>query len=220
MKSKKLTSFKTLNVMNHVPDHLNDFHHLGPIVVNNNKSNSNTNANTRDLNNKKFTYKSFKKELEEHDKSIIPYTNISSDLGKYLDEPTPNFYEAIHVFEHQRDLLSENLYYMYKDYQNYEYMFDELKKEKLDNLDKTSKMIKYLMIRLRDEMTFEADDISKEMSKMDKDCKETRNINSKCSDLISDFNTRLDKIEKKMGIVVYERRLNEIQDKTEYNIEN
>lgn len=211
MKSKKLSSFKTLNVMNHVTDHLIDCHHLGPINLNN--------SNNQDKQIKKVTYKSFKKDLEDNNNSSIPYTNISSDLGKYLDDPTPNFYEALHVFEHQRDLLSENLYYIYKDYQNYEYMFDDLKKEKLDALDNTSKMLKYLMLRLKDEMTFEADDIAKEMTKMDKECKETRNGNQISNDIINDYNLRLDKIEKKMGIVVNERRLNEFHEKTDF-IEN
>lgn len=208
MKSTKQQSFQTVNIVSKIQD--NDslsVHHLGPIKKDTNMLHINKLSSKTKLNSKNEINMI---NMNDNNKKVyIEHTNITPDLGKYLDTPTPDFHGATRVLEHQRDLLSENLYYMYKDFQNYSDIFNQLKDDNLEMYKKLEKSLKYAIMKIGENENQEERVLAEEVKAMEDINRDIRNINYDSYEMIADYNSRLDRIEKKLGIVVYDRRLKE-----------
>ena len=134
---------------------------------------------------------------------------VSSGLGKYLDNPSPDFWSAYFYLEDKQKKLSEELYYSLRDYTNYEYDFIDIKKEFLKDIKSISNQYTYQAHGLIEEIRKENKKVYNTIENLNQTLlkvrKQTVEEELKCQILDERFNI----LEDKLGVSIYKKRVYE-----------
>lgn len=187
-------SFKTINVP-YSSSKKYETDHMGML------GQTNTNHETNKKNESIYNYNSKYSKLKDHmESNLLLNSNVISNLGQYLDKPNPDFVNAIALIDKQKNLMSEKLYYLYRDLEFNDDLFKELHDNYRNNYYHLEKSIKYSIIKLSDDTEAEARSIKEDTRKLETESRKILNEINTNKDLINSLNLRLNKLEKRLGV--------------------
>lgn len=187
-------SFKTINVP-YSSSKKYEIDHMGVL------DQTNTNHDPNIKNESIYNYNSKYSKLKDHmESNLLLNSNVVSNLGQYLDKPNPDFVNAIALIDKQKNLMSEKLYYLYRDLEFNEDLFKELHDNYRNNYYHLEKSIKYSIIKLNDDTEAEARSIKEDTRKLETESRRMLNEINTNKDLINSLNLRLNKLEKRLGV--------------------
>lgn len=137
---------------------------------------------------------------------------VTSGLGKYLDKPNPDFWNAYYYLEEKQKTLSEDLYFSIRMRNNVKYDYSDLKKEFISDIKSLTDKFIFMAKGLSEDVNKETYNIRNSISNMRSEVarsnKQTLEAQDKCFDLSERFNL----LEENLGVTVYKRRLQEKQE--------
>lgn len=137
------------------------------------------------------------------------YSNFTSNLGKYIDNPKPDFLSAFNYLENKQNSVSEELFYSLIDYNNYQYDYQDMKKEFIDEITGISKKYFYQLKNLIEEIRKENKLILGRVNNLNESLQLIRKQNCIQEDTCSYLNNRINKLEENLGISINKRRIQE-----------
>lgn len=184
-------SFKTVNVP-YSTNKKYEVDHMGIIETNNESKRKNDMIHNY---NKKYD-----KMKDNMESNLLLNSNSVINLGQYLDLPNPDFVNAIALIDKQKNLMSEKLYYLYRDLEFNEDLFKEVHDKFRNDNYHLEKSIKYSIIKLNDDTEAEALLIKEDTKRLETESRKMLNEINTNKDQINSLNLRLKNLEKRLGI--------------------
>lgn len=165
------------------------------------KLSSRSSNNYSNINNKDHKTLNNIKHKEENYMNIQNNAKFTNTLGKYIDQPNPDFWKAYNYINDRCNTLSEELYHSIREYNSYKYFYNDVKKESIEDIESIHKDFVKNMDGLLNVLINKNNLNSKHINRLNKIVvKDKTNIIKLNTDEHINIKTKLDNIEKFLGV--------------------